>query len=619
MSLQGTAKIFNLAETTDDTNTIEVFLLNYNSEAIGHLLKNKNLTSSQIHQIRGADIYDYVQDNPEDVQRILELCSLKQLLFVCSIVDVPAELIEARADDFCNNPNVTAEQIAHMLNGIDSKKFSIATYKKLLFLYLKIAKDSDRSLYLHDEHFAELMENGLADEIYETLDAKSIINFLNGWHSKYLTDDQYIYLLSKNDEALTNYIKRVNIRHNTLSAEEICKKLAKANTVNDTEGLSKDEIDNLLNTLISYTPLSKELLEKIIVDYYYFDNLKHSYYSIHMIFNGISLDTIMYLLQNIDMNEALLSDMLIFTKFSTDELVSMIPIINDEDMLKCILTYRHNDKVDKLTLLNAVLAKKSQNADTIKNMMFDIISNRRSDNIDFILYCLENYGSESYEYVFIDNYRYNIADNATEEKANKLLSLIPQSKYSDRYLPYIIDKFLEYDKDYDMSKSLDIIKDILKAQTKFNKNLEYIVSIIRKYNIGAEFSNNYMYKLVTTAKDSYYENYDKVLDLCSGEQLEYIYDYISGKNSRNIKKYILASETWQTYSKERAPIDCTPEISDLLLKAIHDGQIRQSDKDELDIKDDDDTVKRMWKSLSECDSIIYGYQKYLNLAKRSLE
>ena len=26
-----------------------------------------------------------------------------------------------------------------------------------------------------------------------------------------------------------------------------------------------------------------------------------------------------------------------------------------------------------------------------------------------------------------------------------------------------------------------------------------------------------MYKLVTTAKDSYYENYDKVLDLCSGE------------------------------------------------------------------------------------------------------
>ena len=60
-------------------------------------------------------------------------------------------------------------------------------------------------------------------------------------------------------------------------------------------------------------------------------------------------------------------------------------------------------------------------------------------------------------------------------------------------------------------------------------------------------------------------------------------------------------------------------VKDILHKAIDNGKISQEDKDELGIEREDNVVRAIWESMCDQDFISEKQQKYVELAKRSLQ
>ena len=97
--------------------------------------------------------------------------------------------------------------------------------------------------------------------------------------------------------------------------------------------------------------------------------------------------------------------------------------------------------------------------------------------------------------------------------------------------------------------------------------------------------------------------------------------HITGKGSNEIKNAVKNNPTFIQYQKaEKAAKakDDADSVRDIILDALDNGVIRQSDKDDLGIERDDNTIRNIWESLTEQDFISWKQQKYVELAKRSI-
>ena len=104
------------------------------------------------------------------------------------------------------------------------------------------------------------------------------------------------------------------------------------------------------------------------------------------------------------------------------------------------------------------------------------------------------------------------------------------------------------------------------------------------------------------------------------EVLNYLRN-ISGKGSNKIKNLVKANPTFNKNLKTEKATDNWEDIDsikEIILEALSRGIIKQSDKDDLGIERDDNSIKDIWKSLTTQDFVSFKQQKYVELAKRAI-
>ena len=132
----------------------------------------------------------------------------------------------------------------------------------------------------------------------------------------------------------------------------------------------------------------------------------------------------------------------------------------------------------------------------------------------------------------------------------------------------------------------------------------YIGSNFNKNKYYLDMGNGHIYESFISLQDLFDKFYETLNEYDTHELYEqYSKDEIMlYKAIRDIKQ------------KEKADL-----VRDILLQAIDNGKIRQEDKDDLGIEREDHVVRAIWETLADQDFISDKQQKYIELAKRSIE
>lgn len=140
------------------------------------------------------------------------------------------------------------------------------------------------------------------------------------------------------------------------------------------------------------------------------------------------------------------------------------------------------------------------------------------------------------------------------------------------------------------------------------------------------------FKFITVEKiqnyfNRHYTDYLKVLnEVASNEEtpievLKYLRNNITGQGANSIKRAVKENPVFIENEKDTRVEEAKNEadsVRDIILEALQRGTIKQTDKDDLGIERDNASIKDIWKSLSTQDFISFKQQKYVELAKRSI-
>ena len=252
--------------------------------------------------------------------------------------------------------------------------------------------------------------------------------------------------------------------------------------------------------------------------------------------------------------------------------------------------------------------------------LYKYIANHTEEFSDVVLRCNNIDTIDFYKYLTVKNY---LSTNPSTWKVCEYLSAITFEVSTDdlkTIFEYFLSKkfknisYSNFIFLYKQFKSIYSDKEMLDQLIEANSS--HIYSLIK-------YTNLYKYITVNIIR----QNNDRTVlpEIASVEEtpidvLLYL-RHITGKGANEIKNAVKNNPTFIQYQKAEKAAKAKEDadsVRDIILDALDNGVIRQSDKDDLGIERDDNTIRNIWESLAEQDFISWKQQKYVELAKRSI-
>ena len=204
--------------------------------------------------------------------------------------------------------------------------------------------------------------------------------------------------------------------------------------------------------------------------------------------------------------------------------------------------------------------------------------------------------------------------------------IIDHLKSSSKFKPYIKDILLAIFYDYNKFLSKDnaqLLADTIIEAWDFSSCSLYDNrwDILKQLIPISKVPKDILFYVAKLLNEN---NRDGLIKILSDEEcplsiLE-TYNSVSGTGANKIKQTIRNNPTFiAAHTTEKVDKDDINDVRDIIRTAISSGTIRQSDKDDLGITRDNATIKDIWKSLVDQEFISNKQQKYVDLAKRSIE
>lgn len=605
-------QVLDMAKTSNNKDTLDVLVQANKDEINEKLLTNLNVTKNQffaiVNHLSDSWLASFYQSNQGEIRRHISQYN----------TDLDSKLVSVYVTYF--KSEFTSDEINQMLLNLEENcipiiiennlevKMNKSLYIQYILKYL-LTNNKYRSSYRYSSSYskwASNLDHDILDELFKSDNNSFICELLKAIKIKTLSNDELQLLYDKQDadiiEVLAPVIDRITTK--SINPNDILKNIKAY--INSTREIDiKEEIVNLKTYRNTFDKDFYEELVSILASckYSYTYTLKQTFFSI------IPIDTLL----------SLSNDVLSMSEyFSSLHWKNMT--INDFRKLvnrfpKCasqfyqLYIYNTNNIDQKEMLLNEVLS--NENVNVKCDVLYDITPEQL---LQFIL------KDSSYINIISNYYRYRNHPDFLEKDLDILYKNRDKlAKYNNVMLQFI--------------HTMDCTKPLPEIFIEFyNNELEGFSSAGNKqlYSEEREFIDHNLLKLKPklVGKDLNLDrragNVDFTMRIvertdCPLEILEHL-NTCSGVGSNRVKQIIRQHPTYvETHKVEHVEKDDIDDVRDIIRIAISRGTIRQSDKDDLGISRDNDTIRDIWRSLVDQEFISNKQQKYVDLAKLAIQ
>lgn len=605
-------QVLDMAKTSNNKDTLDVLVQANKDEINEKLLTNPNITKNQFFAIINhsfdSQLVSFYQSNQGEIRRHISQYN----------ADSNSELINIYIKHFKNE--FTSDEINQMLLNLEENcipiiiennlevKMNRSLYVKYILKYFEKYR-SHRYSHASYSEWASNLDHDILDEIFKSDNNSFIFELLRAIKIETLSNDELQLLYNKQDvdilRVLAPVVNRITIK--SLNPNDILENI-KAYLINHNKEIDiQKEIVNLKTYRNTFDKDFYEELASILTTNcgykYSASSINYTFFSIIPIDILVSLSTDV---SSIDEFRAL--DWKNMTIDDFKKLVNKFPKCDVE--LYQLYIQNTNNTDQKEMLINEILS--NENINIQHNVLYDITPEQL---LQFIL------KDDSYINIIDKHDRYKKHPDFFE----KDLDIIYKNKNKLAKYNAIMLRFI---------RNVDSIKSLPEIFIEFyNTELEGFSSTGRKqlYSEEWQFIDHNLLKLKPklVSKDldldriacDYTTYIMRTIERtdCPLEILEY-FNTCSGAGSNKIKQIIRKHPTYvDAHKVEHVEKDDIDDVRDIIRIAISRGIIRQSDKDDLGITRDDDTIRDIWKSLVDQEFISNKQQKYVDLAKMSIK